>query len=72
MPATTELEDALTNGVYLAKLAHFFAPKEVPLKRIFDPDQSRFSEGGLHFRHTDNINHFLRAAKAVGLPEVSR
>ncbi len=70
LPPTTQLEEALRNGVYLAKLAHFFAPKTVSKKRIFDPDQSRYREGGLHFRHTDNINHFLQGCKAVGLPEV--
>ncbi|XP_054754442.1 ras GTPase-activating-like protein IQGAP1 [Lytechinus pictus] len=42
LPPTTELEEGLRNGVYLGKLAHFFAPDKVPLKRIYDKDQSRF------------------------------
>ena len=39
-------------------------------RRIFDSDQRKFSSNGLHFRHTDNINFFLRAAMDIGLPEV--
>lgn len=39
LPKTTELEESLRNGVYLAKLAHFFAPNYVSVKRIFDSDQ---------------------------------
>ena len=62
-------ERSLSNGVALAKLANFFSPS---VFNIFDDDQSRFRSHGLHFRHTDNINRFLEAAKAVGLPEVRR
>ena len=39
-------------------------------RRIFDSEQRKFSSNGLHFRHTDNINFFLRAAMDIGLPEV--
>lgn len=42
LPAPTELEEALRNGVILAKLGHRFAPKAVALKKIYDPDQIRF------------------------------
>ena len=42
LPATTELEENLQNGVILAKLGHFFAPKVVPLKRIYDKDLNRY------------------------------
>jgi Ras GTPase-activating-like protein IQGAP1 len=70
LPQTTDLEEGLRNGVYLAKLAHFFAPDIVPLKKIFDPDFVKFHETGLHFRHTDNINYFLQALRYVGLPDV--
>lgn len=42
LPLTTELEENLQNGVILAKLGHFFAPKIVPLKRIYDKDLTRF------------------------------
>ena len=70
MPESIELEEALRNGVYLAKLGHHFHPSSVPLKRIYDIDQSRYRIGGLTFRHTDNINHFLRAVAALGLPTI--
>lgn len=42
LPPTTELENRLRNGVYLAKLANFFAPKMVSEKRIYDRDQCRY------------------------------
>ncbi|BFY98703.1 hypothetical protein BsWGS_01743 [Bradybaena similaris] len=70
LPPTTELEEGLRNGVYLAKLAHFFAPAIVPLKKIYDKDQARYKSRGLHFRHTDNINHWLRAMEETGLPSI--
>lgn len=65
------LQEGLRNGIYLAKLANFFAPDVVPSKKIFDPDFTKYLESGLHFRHTDNINYFLQAVRAIGLPEVS-
>merc|ERR1712110_1108881 len=64
------LEDSLRNGVHLAKLAASFAPHIVQERRIFDSDQRKYQSNGLHFRHTDNINFFLRAATDIGLPEV--
>ena len=42
LPITTELEENLQNGVILAKLGHFFAPKVVPIRRIYDKDLTRF------------------------------
>lgn len=42
LPAPTELEEALRNGVILAKLGHSFAPNIVPLKKIYDPEQQRY------------------------------
>lgn len=42
LPAPTDLEEALRNGVILAKLGHRFAPTAVPLKKIYDPEQLRF------------------------------
>lgn len=42
LPPTTELEEGLRNGVYLAKLAKFFAPKVVSEKKIYDVEQSRY------------------------------
>ncbi|KAG7199806.1 hypothetical protein KM043_000468 [Ampulex compressa] len=68
LPPTTELEENLRNGVYLAKLARFMAPDELPYNRIYDPEQRRYAVAGLQFRHTDNINHFLRSLKSMQLP----
>lgn len=42
LPPTTELEEGLRNGVFLGKLANFFAPKMVSEKRIYDRDQARY------------------------------
>uniref|UniRef100_A0A3Q3XK56 Uncharacterized protein n=1 Tax=Mola mola TaxID=94237 RepID=A0A3Q3XK56_MOLML len=70
LPLTTELEEGLRNGVYFGKLANFFAPKMVSIKRIYDRDQSRYKSKGLHFRHTDNTVQWLRAMESVGLPKI--
>ncbi|XP_030605093.1 ras GTPase-activating-like protein IQGAP3 [Archocentrus centrarchus] len=70
LPAPTELEEALRNGVILAKLGHRFAPSAVPLKKIYDPEQLRYQAVGLQFRHTDNINHWRDAMTALGLPAI--
>ncbi|XP_071965733.1 ras GTPase-activating-like protein IQGAP1 isoform X2 [Antedon mediterranea] len=70
MPPTTELEEGLRNGVYLAKLGHYYAPSKVPLKRIYDREQTKYTSKGLHFRHTDNINYWLRSMEDVGLPQI--
>lgn len=42
LPVTTELEEGLRNGVYLAKLGNFFSPKVVSLKKIYDREQTRY------------------------------
>ncbi|XP_033375638.1 ras GTPase-activating-like protein IQGAP3 isoform X1 [Parus major] len=70
LPPPTELEETLRNGVLLAKLGHCFAPAIVPLKKIYDPEQTRYKAAGLHFRHTDNINHWRNAMSHVGLPSI--
>ncbi|XP_071324894.1 ras GTPase-activating-like protein IQGAP3 isoform X2 [Trachinotus anak] len=70
LPAPTELEEALRNGVVLAKLGHRFAPNAVPLKKIYDPEQQRYQAVGLQFRHTDNINHWRNAIMMLGLPAI--
>ncbi|KAL1924088.1 uncharacterized protein VTP21DRAFT_7123 [Calcarisporiella thermophila] len=54
-----ELEEALRNGIILAKLARWFAPGCV--RRIFKSSK-------LQFRHSDNINAFLEAIRKVELP----
>lgn len=38
LPATTELEEAFRNGVFLAKLGNFFSPETVPFRKIFDKE----------------------------------
>ncbi|KAM7421703.1 hypothetical protein PAMA_015717 [Pampus argenteus] len=70
LPVPTELEEALRNGVVLAKLGHRFTPTAVPLKKIYDPDQQRYQAVGLQFRHTDNINHWRNAMTTLGLPAI--
>lgn len=42
LPPTTELEEGLRNGVYLAKLGNFFAPQTVSIKKIYDREQTRY------------------------------
>lgn len=70
LPAPTELEEALRNGVILAKLGQRFAPAAVPLRKIYDPEQLRYKAAGLQFRHTDNINHWRNAMTSLGLPAI--
>ncbi|XP_076594179.1 ras GTPase-activating-like protein IQGAP3 [Chaetodon auriga] len=70
LPAPTELEEALRNGVILAKLGHRFAPNAVTLKKIYDPEQLRYQAVGLQFRHTDNINYWRNAMTTLGLPAI--
>ena len=72
LPEVTIFEQNLRNGVVLAKLASYFAPTIVNSRKIFDIEESRFSSQGLHFRHTDNINYFLKAVASIGLPEIFR
>ncbi|XP_068032500.1 ras GTPase-activating-like protein IQGAP2 isoform X4 [Anomalospiza imberbis] len=70
LPPTTELEEGLRNGVYLAKLAKFFAPNVVSDKKIYDVEQAHYKRSGLHFRHTDNTVQWLRAMESIGLPKI--
>uniref|UniRef100_G3THJ8 IQ motif containing GTPase activating protein 1 n=1 Tax=Loxodonta africana TaxID=9785 RepID=G3THJ8_LOXAF len=70
LPPTTELEEGLRNGVYLAKLGNFFSPKVVSLKKIYDREQTRYKATGLHFRHTDNVIQWLNAMGEIGLPKI--
>ncbi|XP_027523571.1 ras GTPase-activating-like protein IQGAP3 isoform X1 [Corapipo altera] len=70
LPPPTELEETLRNGVLLAKLGHCFAPAVVPLKKIYDREQTQYKAAGLHFRHTDNINYWRDAMSHVGLPSI--
>eukprot|EP00127_Corallochytrium_limacisporum_P003830 Clim_evm44s153 gene=Clim_evmTU44s153 len=70
LPPSTELEEGLRNGVYLAKLAMFYAPDKVTKRKIFDISQEKYHENGLHFRHTDNTAQWLKSLDHVGLPNI--
>jgi len=61
IPPIVQLEEALRNGVILARLAKVFAPDLVP--KIFEAPK-------LQFRHSDNINRFFRFVERCGLPNV--
>ncbi|KAI5851695.1 hypothetical protein DFP73DRAFT_472209 [Morchella snyderi] len=61
IPPIVELEEALRDGVTLAKLVRIFSPELVP--RIFEAKK-------LQFRHSDNIDRFFRFLKRVELPEI--
>lgn len=61
IPPIIELEEAMRDGVTLAKLVRVFAPDMVP--RIFEAKK-------LQFRHSDNISRFFQFVKRVELPEV--
>lgn len=70
LPPAGELEENLRNGVVLARLGNFVAPDVVPLGSIYDPDQKRYERLGLNFRHTDNVNLWLRALQSSGFPRI--
>ncbi|KAL7632218.1 UNVERIFIED_CONTAM: hypothetical protein RMT77_017468 [Armadillidium vulgare] len=70
LPDVGTLEEELRHGVFLAKLACFFSPQTITMKKIYDRDLIRYRSSGLNFRHTDNINYFLKACKDVGLPKI--
>ncbi|KAI5842754.1 hypothetical protein BZA05DRAFT_344221 [Tricharina praecox] len=61
IPPIVELEEALRNGVALAKLTRIFSPELVP--RIFEHPK-------LQFRHSDNIDRFFRFLRKVELPDI--
>ncbi|XP_054721291.1 ras GTPase-activating-like protein IQGAP2 [Uloborus diversus] len=65
-----EFEVRLRNGVVLAKLGNHIAPHIVPLKKIYDVDEEIYGRSGLQYHHIDNINLWIAAMSAVGLPEL--
>lgn len=71
LPPAAQLEEGLRNGIYLARLAHIVTPEDVPLNRIYDREQKRYKIAGLQFRHTDNINYWIKSLKSTNLPRVS-
>ncbi|KZT12580.1 uncharacterized protein LAESUDRAFT_733237 [Laetiporus sulphureus 93-53] len=56
-----EMEEEMRNGVVLAKLVRVFKG-DAAVRRIYEAPK-------LDFRHSDNINHFFRFVRDVGLPE---
>lgn len=70
LPPATQLEESLRNGVHLARLAHILTPEDVPLNRIYDRELKRYKIAGLQFRHTDNINYWIKSLKSTNLPRV--
>ncbi|KAI5708213.1 hypothetical protein M8J77_018222 [Diaphorina citri] len=69
LPPSTELESNLRNGIVLAKLGHYLDPEIVPESKIYDADFAVYNRAGLRFRHTDNINYFIKAVTATDLPK---
>ncbi|KAF8175380.1 hypothetical protein BJ912DRAFT_988665 [Pholiota molesta] len=55
------MEDGLRNGVVLARLVRVFQG-EASVRRIYE-------DAKLDFLYSDNINHFFRFVREVGLPE---
>eukprot|EP00041_Stephanoeca_diplocostata_P037701 m.1438242 g.1438242 ORF g.1438242 m.1438242 type:complete len:2086 (+) comp25089_c0_seq3:340-6597(+) len=70
LPPATELEESLRNGVYLVRLAHWFAPEAVSSRHMYDVDQKVYKERGLVFRHTDNVNQWIKAMNKKGMPKI--
>lgn len=62
IPSIVKLDEALRDGVILAKLTRVFSPHLVP--RIFESSK-------LQYRHTDNINFFFNFLDEMGMPDVS-
>ncbi|XP_008942627.1 PREDICTED: ras GTPase-activating-like protein IQGAP1 [Merops nubicus] len=60
LPPTTELEEGLRNGVYLAKLGNFFSPKVVSVKKIYDREQTRYKVRAVVCRYS------LRETSKIG------
>ncbi|MGH0155132.1 UNVERIFIED_CONTAM: hypothetical protein FKN15_047746 [Acipenser sinensis] len=70
LPAPTELEEGLRNGVLLAKLGHCFAPHIVPLKKIYDCQQERYKIQDLYGKvefTEEEINNMKRELDKYGI-----
>jgi len=70
LPPASELEEALRNGVILVRLANWFAPEAVSHRHMYDVDEKVYRERGLVFRHTDNVNQWLKAMAKKKFPKV--
>ena len=47
------------------RLAHWFAPEAVSNRHMYDVEQKVYKERGLVFRHTDNINQWIKVRRGV-------
>uniref|UniRef100_A0A8C3K1K6 Calponin-homology (CH) domain-containing protein n=1 Tax=Calidris pygmaea TaxID=425635 RepID=A0A8C3K1K6_9CHAR len=70
LPPPTELEENLRNGVLLAKLGHCFAPTVVPLKKIYDREQTRYKVWPRGVGRTWDIPQGASQNLHVGLPSI--
>lgn len=66
LPPTTELEEGLRNGVYLAKLGNFFSPRVVSLKKIYDREQTRYKVRGNGIERGDTVHVESSEGKECG------
>lgn len=72
LPPASELEEALRNGVLLARIALWFAAENVSKRHTYDLDEKVYKEKGLVFRHTENVNQWLKAMKKKNFPDVRK
>ena len=56
LPTTTELEEALRNGVILCRLGHFYAPEILPLRKIYDRDQAKYHVREIIFVFVNSVH----------------
>uniref|UniRef100_A0A0N5A4Z7 Calponin-homology (CH) domain-containing protein n=1 Tax=Parastrongyloides trichosuri TaxID=131310 RepID=A0A0N5A4Z7_PARTI len=70
IPCPIDLETNLANGVLLARIGNKIAPSEVQLMKIYDFDQTKYNNDGLHYRHTDNIMLWRHSMTYIKFPEI--
>lgn len=64
-----EFQEYLRSGVYLAQLVRILSRQ--PDFAIFDENHQIFKARGVHYKHIDNIQIFLKYLRSVTLPNVS-
>eukprot|EP00123_Amoebidium_parasiticum_P014903 comp22693_c0_seq2/m.35160 comp22693_c0_seq2/g.35160 ORF comp22693_c0_seq2/g.35160 comp22693_c0_seq2/m.35160 type:complete len:1112 (-) comp22693_c0_seq2:533-3868(-) len=69
LPPPLEFIYELANGVVLAKLANKIAPHLVSLEKIYDRDLNIYKTKGLNYKHTENIQSFLKALRFIQFSE---
>ncbi|OLY77723.1 Ras GTPase-activating-like protein IQGAP1 [Smittium mucronatum] len=74
LPPIEQLEESLRDGIALAELARLICPSlnvriyKGPSRRSSRRNSRRQRANKLNFKHTDNINYFLKAIDYIGLP----